>query len=216
MFLTDARPRARLAASALLAAAALALTACGGDAEGQPDPTASPAPSAAAETPTPTPEATPKYKPASADGPAENVPLPKMPVTAKEKSEKGLKEFVKFWYATLSYAYETGDMGPLESVSGSGCKGCLRVKETISEWHAGGKWIAGGELSVTGSVIKTFEPSSNGAYQVLNQVDQQKLEFYSKAGSPEHAIKKEIGIIDVMDAEFKDGQCYAKNVEGMG
>lgn len=216
MFLTHARPRARLAASALLAAAALALTACGGDAEGRPDPTASPAPSAAAETPTPTPSVSPSYKPASADGRAENVPLPKMPKTAKEESEKGFKEFIKYWYATLGYAYETGNMEPLEAVSGDGCKGCLRVKDTITEWHSDGRWIVGGELSVTGSVIKKFEPLPDGTYQALTQVNQQKLEFYSKDGTLEHSIKKEIGIIDVMDAEYQGGQWLARNVEGMG
>ncbi|EMY32576.1 lipoprotein, partial [Arthrobacter crystallopoietes BAB-32] len=200
-----------------LAAAALGLTACGGDAQGgQASPAASPAASTQVQTATPMPTATPSYKPASADGPAENVPLPKMPEKAKEESKEGLEEFVKYWYATLSYAYETGDMEPLKQISGKGCKGCLRVEQTISEWHTDGKWIVGGELSVVGSVIERFEASADGTYQVLTQVDQQKLGFYSSTGSLEHEVKKEIGIIDVMNAEYADGQWRAKNVEGMG
>ncbi|WP_262103720.1 DUF6318 family protein [Arthrobacter sp. Marseille-P9274] len=170
MFLTDARPRARrLAASALLAAAALALTACGGDAEGQPDPTASPAPSAAAETPAPTPTATPSYKPASADGPAENVPLPKMPKDAKEKTHAGLESFARHWYALLNYAYESGDVEPIRAITSAKCARCEEVFKGIEDWNMAKSWTVGGRVEVL-EVSTNFTANSSEIYQLPVQI----------------------------------------------
>ena len=89
--------RARSSVFAVLAVTALGLTACGGDAEGEPGSSASPATSAVASE-TATPSATPKYKPASADGPAENVPVPTMPSDAALKSQQGLESFIPYWF----------------------------------------------------------------------------------------------------------------------
>lgn len=156
------------------------------------------------------------YRPASADGPAENVPVPKLPKAARERSERGLKAFVKYWYETLSYAYETGDLGPLHDASGSQCAGCQRVDETISEWHAEGKWLSGGKLLVVGSVIERFRPGPDRTYQVLTQVDQEPIHFYLADGTLKQQTKHDTGIIDVMNAEYADGRWTARNVEGMG
>jgi hypothetical protein len=204
---------------AVLAVAALGLTACGGDADGEPGTSASPATSAVAAetaTPTPSPSATPEYKPASADGPAENVPVPKMPDKAKEKSEEGLKAFAEYWYANLNYAFETGEMAPLEAISGQDCGGCNRVKPVITEWNTGGRWLVGGKLTVSGSVIKNFRPADDGTYQVLTQVDQATMSYYNPDGSLEQQSDKEIGIVDVMNAEYSNGAWSAKTVDGMG
>lgn len=169
MFLTHARPRARLAASALLAAAALALTACGGDAEGQPDPTASPATSAAAESPTLTPSATPSYKPASADGPAENVPLPKMPKEAREKTHAGLEAFARHWYALLNYAYESGDVEPIRAITSAKCTRCEEVFKGIEDWDMDKSWSVGGKVEVL-EVSKNFKADSSEVYQLPVQI----------------------------------------------
>src|SRR3954466_15344157 len=110
--------------SAALVACALALAACSRSAAG----TATAAPTAAVSQPpatgTATPSPTATYKPASADGPAENVPVPKMPEAAKEKSKEGLKAFAEYWLATMSYAYETGDLELMKSISGPSCTAC--------------------------------------------------------------------------------------------
>jgi len=201
--------------SAALVACALALAACSGSAAGTDTTAPAPvAPPSAAGTATPSPTAA--YKPASAEGPAENVPVPKMPEAAKKKSKEGLKAFVKYWYQTLSYAFETGDMGPLMATSGKGCKGCARIKPVIEEWHTDGKWLIGGELSVVGSVIERFEPAADGTYQVVSQVRQQAMEYYEANGNLKQRAKESAAIIDVMTAEFVEGAWRANNVEGMG
>lgn len=205
--------RARMSA-AVAAVCTVGLAGCSGSAEssGAPSHAASPSVTAASATASPTAA----YKPASAEGPAENVPVPKMPEAAKKKSKEGLKAFVKYWYATLSYAYETGNLGPLRDVSGPQCGGCQRVEGTISKWHSGGQWLGGGKLSVVGSVIERSKPAADGTYQVLTQVNQEPIFFYLFDGTLKQQTKQDTGIVDVMNAEYAEGRWTAKNVEGMG
>src|SRR6185312_1169890 len=60
----------------------------------------------------PTTVAAAVYKPATADGPAENVPVPVLPGAATEFTREGLIAFTNYWYSTLGYAYETGLTAP--------------------------------------------------------------------------------------------------------
>lgn len=81
--------------------------------------TASPASGSSVPTPPPTSPAA--YKPADAKGKAQNVPVPVMPELARENSKAGLEAFIGYWYATLSYAYETGDTKQLLPISSPAC-----------------------------------------------------------------------------------------------
>ncbi|GLB65730.1 DUF6318 family protein [Arthrobacter mangrovi] len=209
MFLTHARQRARLAASALLAAAALALTACGGDAEGQPDPTASPATSAAAQTPTPTPAATPSYKPASADGPAENVPLPKMPKEAKEKTHAGLEAFARHWYALLNYAYESGDAAPLKAITSGDCERCQMVYKGL-EAQESSTWTIGGEVQIQ-QISTNFAADSNGIYQLPVQLKRMGATHY--VDGEKHSTDAPGGLtLDLFMARYEKGEWTAQDV----
>ena len=110
--------RARLAVAAL--AVAMLLSGCqGGTTPGSPasptgsttaTPTTSAASPLAPSGSAATSSAPAVYKPADAQGKAQNVPVPVMPELAKENSKAGLEAFIGYWYAQLSYAYETGDM----------------------------------------------------------------------------------------------------------
>ncbi|WP_336710840.1 DUF6318 family protein [Arthrobacter sp. USHLN218] len=204
MFLTHARPRARLAASALLAAAALALTACGGDAEGQPDPTASPATSAAAETPTPTPSASPSYKPASADGPAENVPFPKMPEEARERTKAGLEAFTRYWYDLLNYAYESGDVSPIREITETSCKRCGDITQNIEEWHENGRWQVGGTVEIDGTGTE-FVSNSAGQFHVSVQLAAEGIRYYTSGGKLEGTSPGTDFLVDVLVAKYEKG-----------
>jgi hypothetical protein len=169
-----------LSVYAVLAAAALGLTACGGDAEGEPGSSASPAASAVASeiaTPTPTPSATPEYKPASADGPAENVPVPEIPSDAALKSQQGLEAFIPYWFEALSYAYETGDLEPLEASTSKDCLICAELSESVIEGSKNGRWIVGGKLSVT-EIEDRFVETVDGTYAPIVFLTQQPLHYY--------------------------------------
>ncbi|MCG2623286.1 DUF6318 family protein [Arthrobacter sp. I2-34] len=174
-------PSARARISVVLAAAcALALGACSGDAEGAgtPVPSAS-TPAAAPATATPSPTAV--YKPASADGPAENVPVPKLPESAREKSVKGLKAFVKYWYALLNYAYESSNLGPLRDVTSTNCTRCEAVYDGLDRWASEKKWIVGGQVNVL-QVSDNFVADTAGVYQSPVHIKMAGSELYGRGG----------------------------------
>ena len=89
-------------------------------------------------TPTPTVGTAPSvapYNPATAEGPAENVPLPVMPELAKQESKEGLEAFAEYWYMLANYGYETGDLGPIREISGEECLSCNSYFREIGRAH---------------------------------------------------------------------------------
>ncbi|WP_146070524.1 DUF6318 family protein [Arthrobacter sp. 08Y14] len=125
-------------------------------------------------TPTPTPMAA--YKPATAEGPAENVPLPVMPELAKEKSKEGLEAFAEYWYAAGSYGLETGDATLLESISEPDCELCVNLYRMIKNGYENDDWVLGGKFNTLG-VQTDYALTQKGMYQVLIQVEQDPLEY---------------------------------------
>ena len=174
----------RSTAGAVLVAGALVLAGCAGGAPADPGSTSRAAteaatPSASA-TPTPTPSAA--YKPADASGPAQNVPVPVLPEVAKTETKEGAEAFTKYWYETLSYAYETGDAALFESIAPNPCEACEKVSKVIKDWHSDGRWLVGGKLT-TPVTNTTFTKSQNGTYQVAAQVHQDPLSYMRADGT---------------------------------
>jgi hypothetical protein len=203
----------RAATVATVMASALALSGCNaGGGPGATD-TASPAVSQTpSATPTPTPTSTPAYVPASASGRAQNVPVPVLPEVAKTETKEGLEAFARYWYETLTYAYETGDMNPLESISGPACPTCARVKEVVQGWHSDGRWLAGGRMVVEGAQTKFLEVAPS-EYQVLIQVRQEPLSYFRADKSLDETTPSRPAIGDIMVAGYENGRWTAKTVE---
>ena len=136
--------------AASFAAATLALSGCNvGNAETptqHPSKETSASPSKASQSPTPTPSNTNEYKPASAAGPAENVPIPKMPADAKEYSEEGAAAFTKYYFDLVNYSIETNDADPLKKVTTKDCIVCgVSIIDEATEAKKVGKWQVGGK-----------------------------------------------------------------------
>lgn len=164
-----------LAATAITAGA-LALSACAGGAPGGSGTPSTPAPSQSAPAPSPSPTPSAVYKPADAKGKAQNVPLPVMPEAAKAETKEGLEAFAKYWYASLSYAYETGDVAPVSSGSDPNCVFCKGLISGVTTAWLDGRWIVGGQIE-TASVTASFKPGA-ASHQATIQVVQQKLEIH--------------------------------------
>jgi hypothetical protein len=163
----------------LVVTGSLLLAGCSGGAPADPG-TASPtvadsASPSATSTPTPTPSAV--YKPADASGPAQNVPVPVLPEVAKTETKEGLEAFVRYWYATLSYAYETGDLSSLVAVTAPGCANCEAAEKVVSNWYSDGRWLEGGTIQ-TPAIETSFKMAPDGNYQVVVQVRQSELRAY--------------------------------------
>lgn len=175
--------RLRLAPLAVAAAAALALSGCnsgsGPISSGTTSPTSS-ATESVSPSATPTPIAA--YKPADATGPAQNVPVPVLPDVAKTETKEGVEAFARYWYSTLSYAYETGDVEALKQFTGPNCANCQSAEKIIENWYTQGRWLEGGKI-VTPAVETTFVKTAEGLYQVIVQVQQAELRAHKADGT---------------------------------
>jgi hypothetical protein len=208
---TSRRPRLHIVAA--VAASALILTGCnsggdpnsGGTSSAPPSQTASP-------SATPTPTATPAYVPASASGRAQNVPVPVLPEVAKTETKEGLEAFARHWYSTLSYAYETGETKPLEAASGPDCGACAKVRSEVTEWHADGRWMAGGKMHVEG-VHSDFVETSPAEYQAVVQVYQDTIDYYLADATLKGSLPRKPAIGDIVIAHFDGSGWKARTVE---
>ena len=212
----SAGTRAALILAPLLAAAALALSGCTGSAGAEPSAPSQPAPSrpatspAASQTSPSSPAQT--HVPASEDGPAENVVVPVAPKTIDENSREGLRAFIPFWFELLSYAYQTGNLEPLEKHSGPECYICESFSETVKEGNAGDRWIVGGKLTVT-DIEDRFEPTASGSYRPMIFLIQDDLEFYERGKKIGSAAGFTEPIVWIIDAEYRGGQWQMLDAE---
>ncbi|SDP30159.1 hypothetical protein SAMN04487914_107144 [Arthrobacter sp. ok909] len=203
----------RACAVAAVSLSLMSVSACTGG--GAPPPDSSPSESqspAASFAPSATPTSSAVYKPADASGRAQNVPVPVLPEAAKAETKEGLEAFARYWYATLSYAYETGDIEPLELVSSSKCVSCGRVKEVVQGWHSEGRWLAGGKMVVEG-VQTNFIETGPAEYQVLIQVYQDALSYYRGDKTLDEKTETGPATGDIMIASYGGGAWKAVTVE---
>ena len=92
---------------------------------------------------------TAEYVPASAEGPAQNVPEPRLPVSATEDSEEGAEATLHYFIALVDYARASGNTKALEAISREDCDFCAENIAQWSEIYRDGNWIVSeGELSV--------------------------------------------------------------------
>ncbi|UXN30765.1 DUF6318 family protein [Glutamicibacter sp. M10] len=115
---------------ALLLASVVALTLCscvsGPEDQQQPNgTTTSVRPSESSQTAKSSgPKPTPSYRPASASGPAVNVPTPKFPAEATRNSEKGAAAFVDYYFDLVNFVGETYDTKQIKLVTTRQCEVC--------------------------------------------------------------------------------------------
>lgn len=211
--------RMRLSAIPFLAVAILALSGCSnGDPQGNPSAgPASTASQSASVTPSasPTPTPTPVYKPADAKGRAQNVPVPVKPALADENSKEGLEAFTKYWYSLMTYAYQTGNLKPVEAITSPSCSSCKRVRSTIKTWNQEGKWIEGGELQVFNSNTK-FSPDAKGRQQVFVQYHRLAVNYRESDGKIREAFPKSNLLADIFIAEHQGARWFVTNVDRIG
>jgi len=197
----------RAGAAGLVVGLALALSGCNsGDSHG-PGGTSSPmaaeTPTASATvTPTPTPSAV--YKPADASGPAQNVPVPVLPEVAKTETKEGLEAFTRYWFELLNYAYQTGDVAGLKTVTSPDCEYCSKLTTSLTTNYQGDRWLAGGRIT-TPAASTTFERSTDGDFQVILQVVQAPISYYEPGGKEFRTASNGSNTGNVLLSNFIDG-----------
>ncbi|WBL20200.1 DUF6318 family protein [Citricoccus sp. NR2] len=81
-----------------------------------------------------------EFVPASADGPAQNVPVPEFPDAAREQTTEGAEATLEYWWEALEYLYLTGDPEPFQSVSDEGCVFCQNFIDVVPEPYTDDGW----------------------------------------------------------------------------
>ncbi|MEE2570706.1 DUF6318 family protein [Pseudarthrobacter sp. J64] len=136
-------------------------------------------PTPAATSINPTPTAVPVYKPADASGRAQNVRVPVKPALADVNSKEGLEAFTAYWYELLTYGYESGDTGPWNAATETGCALCETLTTGLAESYAEERWLVGGRLT-TPSIEADWKDGED-TQSVAVQVIQGRIEFYGPA-----------------------------------
>jgi hypothetical protein len=160
----------------------------------------------------PTPAPSPVYKPATANGPAQNVPVPVLPAKAKEFSKAGLEAFARYWYSTLGYAFETGDAKPMMAISNPDCKPCTAMKRAVQNNHAADKWIMGGQIVVQ-SVSGNIDPAPDGSYQTITMVRQEHVKYFNADKSLSEDMGVTTSVADIVITHYVNGHWIADTVE---
>lgn len=198
--------RRHVAAVAL--ALPLLLTSCntGGSPPGDAPASESPSPSATftpAAVPSPIPS--PSYKPADASGKAQNVPVPVLPEAAKAETKEGLEAFARYWFAQLNFAYETGQIVGLTSVTASSCQYCSNITGAVVTNYERDRWMAGGHIE-TPSISTTYKPQADGQYQVVVQVQQEDITYFDSDGTQFRSSTPPSDTGNLMLVVFRQGQ----------
>ncbi|GAA3290021.1 hypothetical protein GCM10017708_14570 [Arthrobacter citreus] len=158
-------------------------------------------------SPTPTPTQTAAYKPASAEGPAENVPLPVMPELAKQESKEGLEAFAEYWYSLVNYGYETGDPGPVRAVSDDSCFNCQSYYRVLESGYANEDWMSGARLHLQ-DVSSNFVETDKGAFQATTLIIQDDLQYYSPTGYVGSDPGNALPAVQLMEAVYTSNGWY--------
>lgn len=140
-----------------------------------PPPSSEPAPSSPVTT------SAAAYKPADANGKAQNVPVPVMPALARENSKAGLEAFVRYWYAVGNYANETGDVSELSTLSTQQCQSCVYFQKAATDGHMNGRWLVGGSVTLP-SIEINWNPTETN-HQATVQVIQDAVSYYNADGT---------------------------------
>ena len=162
-------------------------------------------------TPTPTP--TTRYKPGSAKGPAENVPLPVVPVEAKTASKVGLEAFAEYWYETANYGYETGDTSLTQAVSGPECETCANYFEVVEGGYIGDDWMANSAIEVL-QVHSDYVLTPDGRYQAVVYFRQEAMEYYGPEGLQLEG-EADLGVVQLFEAVWEGDHWVAANIATM-
>lgn len=170
-------------AQSILLACALTVTACTGGAS-PPLPPESASPSVEqSPSPTPSPSPTkPKYQPATAKGPAKNVPTPEYTALAHKNSEQGAQAFGEYYFQLMNYVGETNITKPIEKVTSRQCQLCGEAiidpathSKSINQWQVGGEYEY--------AAVDSYKSAENRALVTINfKINESKT--YTIADNP--------------------------------
>ncbi|WP_273416744.1 DUF6318 family protein [Corynebacterium appendicis] len=131
-----------------------------------------------------------EYVPASADGPAKNVPKPEMPEEMKEETPEGAKAAVQYWWDTVTYLQRTGDADLLRASSDEDCDFCRTYTRSIEKIYEDGGWTSGSDVEVTSALTGVINKDLK-LLQVTTLLDVDGITTFKSNGSIDKSQSEE-------------------------
>ncbi|MFE4196851.1 DUF6318 family protein [Paenarthrobacter sp. NPDC056912] len=122
---------------------------------------------------------------------------------AKENSKAGLEAFIGYWYATFSYATESGDLDPWIEITDTSNVVAAAYKEALERNYAQGRWMVGGQISTP--VIDVLWVDGTGIQEAKVQVIQSETSYHNADGTVGKAPTAASNIAEAVFAKFADG-----------
>src|SRR5699024_2866705 len=82
-------------------------------------------------------------------------PVPQPPPAMAQASDKGSVAAAGHYLNLMTYAFVTGQVGPMVEMSAEACKGCSSVVRNIETIHGKGGRVVWPELSMDQVVVET-------------------------------------------------------------
>src|SRR5690606_10022694 len=99
--------------------------------------------------------------PATTEAPAA---APQLPPEAGAHTEEGGTAFLQYWFSTLSFAAQTGDLAPLTEATSPDCEDCQEAIARIEAAHAAGGGFRGGAYVVRGVTAASLWSANQPVY----------------------------------------------------
>ena len=156
------------------------------------------------------------------DGSLKRPPItdkaPEQPAEMTKGDEAGAEATARYYLKASAYAWNTGDTGPLKSISEEDCTYCQNAITKVEEFYAHGYWGTGGDNDVTETqIVERLENSEYGpgAYAVQLRFDEHLAEGYTSNGFQEGEVYATViklhvhwdgSVWRVMEGAAKDAQ----------
>ncbi|WP_243442337.1 DUF6318 family protein [Schaalia georgiae] len=116
---------------------------------------------------------------------------PAQPAQMSKGDEAGAKATARYYLKARAYAWNTGDTGPLKSISEESCMYCQNAITKVEEFYAHGYWATKGYTDVleTQAIEQLPEDEyGSNAYGVQLRFDEHLAEGYTSSGFQEGEV----------------------------
>ena len=120
---------------------------------------------------------------------------PEQPEEMSAGGEAGAKAAARYYLKARAYAWNTGDTGPLKSISEESCVHCQNAITHVEEFYAHGYWGTGGYNDVTETqIVRSLDENEfgPGAYAIQLRFDEHMPKGYTSNGYVDATVRDTI------------------------
>ena len=120
---------------------------------------------------------------------------PEQPEEMSAGGEPGAKATARYYLKARAYAWNTGDTGPLKSISEESCVHCQNAITHVEEFYAHGYWGTGGYNDVTETqIVRSLDENEfgPGAYAIQLRFDEHMPKGYTSNGYVDATVRDTI------------------------